>query len=197
MLAILVALVRSTALPIGAQLSLEALHRDGKLQARGTILEHSQRLAVLFESLVVSRGIGVLGKHEAARERLSGLLSVQRAAGGRVHDGFRVDKEAFVPSCRATLEQNTVLELASLGLLFFVESLDCCASILTRATETASEVSRRIYLKLLLDLLVQLRVWLVELPTVDLLTAEVVADLIEKGLSSPDFCRLLVLQLLG
>ena len=41
--------------------------------------------------------------------------------GGCVEHGLRVDKETFVAASGATAEQNTVLELASLGLLLFSE----------------------------------------------------------------------------
>ena len=41
--------------------------------------------------------------------------------GGCVEHGLRVDKETFDAASGATAEQNTVLELASLGLLLFSE----------------------------------------------------------------------------
>ena len=108
--------------PVRTELSVEPLHRNGRLQAGRSILEDPQLLSVLLQGLIVGCRSWVCLKHEACGDIFSGLLLLlhaKRAGYCCVEHGLRVDKETLVAASGATPEQNTVLKFARFGLLFF------------------------------------------------------------------------------
>ena len=90
------------------------------MHGRGAIGKHAVRLLILLQSLVVSCVVWIALVEEAARtQRICGFKWTNGAS--TVQSSPGVDKKAFVPATRTTLEQDGVRELFDTCSLFLVE----------------------------------------------------------------------------